>query len=191
MDMMPRPAVLSRILVLAGALGLVSVAAFAAPPGGGSSTGGGPSGVPESRRLQRDVSGDPTVAQRGLPPGIVFSGRVADAAGAPLAAVVLKLFVNGAPSASATTDGDGSFSLDANPMADGSDTTVLWFESPDPERLLDVAVVVHAGSMAQERGLFSPCAARVEMIGGSAKVEVTMMTPEERRESVIAAGCLD
>ncbi len=177
------------IALLVGVFALVPLVAAAAPPSSGGSTPT-PSN-PESRRIQRDIGGDATLAQRGMPPAYSISGRVVETSESPLAGVVIKLFANGILEDSITSDGDGSFSIETNPLTTGDGSWILWFESPDPEKFLDTDVVVQAGKVARERGLFPPCVAQVTTIGGNATVVVTMMTPDERREIVTGSNCLE
>jgi hypothetical protein len=129
--------------------------------------------------------------QRGLSLGVVISGRVKDGAGRPLGGVRVKMFSNGVMIASDASDDDGSFSVDANPPVEDTSTTVLWFESPDPGRLLDASLLVHGGVVALEQNLFPPCTDRVELIGGNAQIEVAMLTADERKEVLERSRCLE
>ena len=182
----------SRIAVW-GVLVLPS-AALAAGTGGGASGGGGgappPSIGTQEQRIMESTTQESFSGQRGDEAAFEISGRVFDGSGLPMSGILVKMFTNGTLSAHAKTDVDGAFSITANPMIGGNNTTDLWFESPDPEKILDSNVVLAAGEVAQEKNLIPRCTQKVELLGNYAEVEVTMMTPDERKISLEQSGCL-
>ena len=76
-------------------------------------------------------------------------------------------------------------------MSAVTDTSVIWFQSPDPRRLLDSHVVLYAGDVARDRKLFPECVQRVNFVGSTASVQVTMLSEEERFAALEKSGCLD
>lgn len=174
---------------------ILLVAAAASAPAGPGGAGDVPTpvnpGIPQERRVLEDVTGSPITPGREAPAGIQVDGRVVTGSGAPLAGVLVKVFSNGVVTATERTDSDGSFAVRANPAVGGNNTTVLWFESPDPERYLDSQAVLHEGTVARELGLFPPCVQKTEIAGSNAQIEVTMMTLDERKAALEQSRCLE
>ena len=164
-------------------------AADSGPAGGGGGSSSAPPPIAENRRIQRDVGGDQLLGRRGDRPAVAIAGKVVNGSGTPLRNVVVKLFSAGILVSSAKTTPDGTFTIEGNPMEDVNATTILWVESPNPETLLDGSIVLQAGQVATERGLFSPCCEVVKTMGGAAGVEVTLLTQEERRKAIAKREC--
>jgi hypothetical protein len=172
---------------------LLAVAPVHAAGGGGTGAGGGGTvnpGIPQERRIEEDVSGSQTIPERALPPGIQIEGTVRDSAGRPLEGVLVKLFANGLVRATAETVNNGTFSVESNPQIGGNNTSVIWFQSPT-DSLLDAHAVLSAGDVAREKKLFPPCVQRVELMGNSARVDVTLMSLAERAKDLDRSGCLE
>jgi len=148
-------------------------------------------GIPQERRVQQDIGGSTLIPSRDVPAGFQIDGTVADGSGAALSGVVVKLFNNGVVKASAQTAADGSFQIEANPAIGGNNTSVLWFQSPEPERLLDAEAVLSEGSAARENRLFPRCVQRVEILGNQATVAVRLMTLDEAKAAVGRSKCLE
>lgn len=180
-----------RFVVLSSIALLAAGGAIAAP----GSTGDVPSpnnpGIPQERRILEDVSGSQVVPGREAPASLQVDGRVSTASGAPLGDVLVKVFSNGVVTATARTEPDGAFSVRANPPAGGNNTTVLWFESPDPDRYLDTEAVLAEGTVARDQKLFPECVQRIEIMGNNARLEVTMRTLDERRKALEESRCLE
>jgi hypothetical protein len=179
---------LSTLILLALA-GTFATAAAKDGTGSGSSTPN--PGMPQERRIGQDVSGSVLNPTRDAAPAFQIDGTVEDGGGGPLGGVVVKLFNNGVVAASAKTAADGSFRIEANPLLGGNNSSVLWFQSPDPERLLDVQAVLSEGQTARETGLFPRCVQRVEILGSHATVAVRLMTPDEKKAVVEQSKCLE
>jgi hypothetical protein len=178
----------ARILI---ALALTATAgtAWGKEGGGGSST---PSpGIPQERRIQQEIGGSTLNPTRDAPAGFQIDGTVADGSGSAMGGVLVKLFNNGVVAASAQTAADGSFRIEANPLLGGNNTSVLWIQSPDPERLLDAQAVLSEGSAARQAKLFPRCVQRVDVVGNQATVAVRLMTPDEAKASVEQSKCLE
>jgi hypothetical protein len=171
---------------VAGLLAVASVAT-AADPGGGGGAGGGDV-IPPPRIVGR-TTGDAVRGQQ--LPGLDFEGTVVNGEGVPIGSVRVKMFSNGRVVAHTTTDADGTFLLQGNPMRDENHTTDLWFESPNPKRYIDVNVLVSAAKGAVEKGLFPPCTPRVTLHNNTAVIEVTMMSAEERQNDLVTSQCLE
>jgi hypothetical protein len=172
-------------LALAGTCGT----ALAKDGGGGSSTPN--PGMPQERRIQRDITTDPINPTREAQPSFLINGMVKDGSGNAMGNVLVKLFSNGIVAASAQTAADGSFRIEANPAVGGRNTSVIWVQSPDPERLLDAEALLSEGSAAREAGLFPRCVQRVDVLGNQATVAVTLMTLEELKAAVQESKCLE
>jgi hypothetical protein len=187
-----------RILSIAALTGLVlgpGAEAIAASSGGGTSGGGVPTDpganiMVQEKRISEDTQIDHT-GMRDPTAAFQISGRVYNGSGEPMAGILVKMFTNGTIAAHAKTDVDGAFSIEANPMTGGNNTTDLWFESPDPEAILDSNVVLATGKVARERGLIPSCTQKVDILGSFAEVEVIMMTPDQRKESLEQSQCLE
>jgi hypothetical protein len=153
----------------------------AAPPGGG---GGSPGGTPGPARTGRD-----NLAQRDAAPAMVVGGNVVSRSGQPIGGVVVKMFANGVILNSTTTNPEGSFEIEGNPSVGGNNTTVLWFESPGSDRVSS-SVILSLGDIAREQRLFPGCTPRLDFLGSTARVEVTMLTVDERNAAIRESGCL-
>jgi len=185
---------LFRFQTLVSLLGVaavtVAVGAHAAPGGAGEQSGGNVGMPDEARRIQ-DASEPLSAALRMLPESIRIEGKVHDKAGKPLEGFRVRLFWNGLSLEAVRTDVDGSFLLSKNPPAGENNTADLWIESPDPDRYLDVNVILVAGKAAREHDIFSACTATVDVTGTGALVDVTMFSPDERKEMVQESRCLE
>lgn len=180
----------TRFLIALALVGTVGAAG--AKEGGGSGGGSTPDpGMPQERRIQDDIGGSTLNPTRDAEPAFQIDGAVADGSGRPLADVIVKLFNNGLVSASAQTATDGSFRIQADPALGGNNSSVLWFQSPDPERLLDAQAVLSEGSAAREAGLFPRCVPRVNIVGSQATVAVRLMTEDEAKAAVEQSKCLE
>lgn len=156
--------------------------------GGGSATPN--PGIAQERRVEQDIGADAINPMQEAPAGLQIDGTVTDGSGSPLANVVVKLFSNGVVTASAQTAADGTFRIEANPPIGGNNTSVIWFQSPDPDRLLDTQAVLSEGATAKERHLFPPCVQHVQILGNQATVSVRLMTPDELKAAIQKSGCL-
>ncbi|MBZ0266891.1 carboxypeptidase-like regulatory domain-containing protein [bacterium] len=184
---------LQRILPVVCGTALVALPGLTAAASGGSGGGAvGNVGTPgEPRRVQNDASSVLSAALRVLPESVRIEGKVHDKAGAPLEGIRVRLFWNGMSLEAVRTDVDGSFLLSQNPPAGDDDTTDLWIESPDPDRYVDVNVILLAGKSARDNNIFSACTAKVDITGTGAMVDVTMLSPDERKEMVQQSRCLE
>lgn len=178
----------ARWMVLA-AMAVTFGTAWAAGGSGGGTTPN--PGITEERRVQQDIGGSTLNPTREAEPGFQIDGTVTDGSGSPLGAVLVKMFSNGMLRASAQTAVDGSFRIEANPLIGGENSTVLWFQSPDPERLLDAQAILSEGKVAREKKLFPPCAQRVDVLGNHATVAVRLMTQDEMKAAVEQSKCLE
>lgn len=153
-----------------------------APPSGGSSE-------VQDVRSRSDYSGEVSNPMHDVPDAVTIAGRVIDTAGKPVAGVVVKLFVDGVTAKAVQVDTDGTFSIAANPMQRRTGSAVLWFQSPDPEKLVDAEVVLWQSDAAREQHLFSRCAQSIEgKVPGT--LEVTLRSADELKAAVAAAKCL-
>jgi hypothetical protein len=175
----------------AGVLLLVAFAAASsqAAPGDVGTPPPTPGPIQE-RRIGEDILGSTTNPTRAVPQSVWIEGTVVDAKGAPIEGVVIKLFANGLVRGTAQSANDGKFSLEGNPPVGGNNSSVIWFQSPAPDRLLDSHVVLYAGDVARERRLFADCVQRVTIAGNTAEVEVTLLSEAERFAALEASGCL-
>lgn len=180
----------ARLLLAVAAVSLIGTAQ-AKSPGGGSGGGRTTSGIPQERRLEQDISGSDAIPGRIEAAGVQIEGKVLSGSGDPIGDVLVKLFSNGVVTNSARTKGDGTFRIEGNPPMGGTNTTVLWFQSPEPDRLLDVQAVLSEGTVAREHKLFPECVQEVTVLGGGARVEVRLMTSDELQAAVEASGCLE
>lgn len=180
---MARIALLGIVALLTGAL--VS-AASAAPPGGGGGGGSGGTGTAPPRHSRRDPGALP---QQGESAGLQVGGRVVDADGQPLGGIVVKMFANGMIISSATTTPDGSFEIEGNPQIGGNNTTTLWFQGQG-DRFLPTGVILALGSVAAEKKLYPDCTRTVDFLGNTARIEVTMMTLDQRNAVIQESDCL-
>jgi len=160
----------------------------AAPPSGGGSPPGGSTEIPP---LRRDASGDPGTAQRAPGAALQLTGRVVDESGRPVGGVAVKAFLLGVLSGSTKTAPDGTFSLAASPAQGAKGSAVVWFQAPDAETYLDASVVLWAGDVAKEAGLFPPCTRIVAGTLGQQNVEVTLRSVDERKKAVVESNCLE
>lgn len=186
---------MQRFLVSVALAGLVlAPGSLPAAPAGGTTGSSGfatpPSMGSQKQRIERSTQ-ESLTGQRDPDAAFQIGGRVYDGNGVPLSGVLVKMFTNGTLAAHARTDVDGAFSIAANPMSGGNNTTDLWFESPDPAKYLDSNVLLACGEVAREKNLFPRCTQKVEILGSFAEVEVTMMTPDERKESLAQTECLE
>lgn len=183
-------------LPLLGGLALLALLALPAPAGAapGSNTdrtSGSPANPGDARRVQNDVSQPMSAAMRALPQSVRIEGKVHDKAGKPLEGFRVRLFWNGMSLETVTTDVDGSFLLSKNPPAGENNTTDLWIVSPDPERYVDVNVILSEGRNARDNKLFSACTATVDVTATGATVDVTMLSPDEQKQMVQESRCLE
>jgi len=161
---------------------------------GGSSGAGGATPPPsstENRRVQNDTTQEPIMAQRVLPASVQLEGHVHTLANEPLAGLRVRLFSNGVALETVTTDADGAFLITANPPAGENNTSDLWIESPDPEKYIDVNVLLAAGRVAREQRLYSACTPEVKVTASGAAVEVTMFSIDEKKNALVQSKCLE
>jgi hypothetical protein len=184
---------LQGLLPVACGVAVLAVPGFArAASGGTNDRNVGTVGNPgESRRVQNEASTLLSNALRVLPESVRIEGTVHDKAGKPLEGIRVRLFWNGMSLEAVRTDVDGSFLMSKNPPAGDENTTDLWIESPDPDRYVDVNVILAAGKSARDNGIFSACTATVDVSGTGAIVDVTMFSPDERKETVQQSRCLE
>ena len=178
-----------RIRPLLGAtLGMLtlSVSTWAAPGDTPSRPGG--EEVP-TLRDRSNPSGDMITPQRQGDHSVALQGTVVNSAGKPLADVAVKLFVDGVTVTAATTAGDGTFRLDANPMRRPTGSAVVWFQSPDVAKYVDTSVALWESAAAKEHDLFSACTRSLE---GSAAggLDVTLRSVDELQAVVVSSKCL-
>lgn len=145
----------------------------------------------EDRRIGEDVLGSTSNPVRAVPQALWIDGTVVDAQGTPLEGVLVKLFANGIVRGTARSANDGTFSLEGDPPVGGNNSSVIWFQSPAPDRLLDSHVVLYAGDVARAKKLFPECVQRVTIAGNTATVEVTLLSEAERFAALEDSGCLD
>lgn len=176
-------------------LGAVLLAALLAPSAafaaGGASGGSAPTIPTEPRRIREDVTADTTVPQRGLPASVRIEGQVHTVSNEPLANLRVRLFSNGVSLETVTTDMDGSFQLSANPMVGENNTSDLWIETPDPEKYVDVNVLLSAGRVAREQRLYSACTPQVNVTANGAAIDVTMFSIDEEKQALAESKCLE
>jgi hypothetical protein len=163
---------------------LVHSPALAAAPGGGGGGGGGAGVPPGSAR--RDPGALPL---QGESAGLQVGGKVVDRAGQPIAGIVIKMFANGMIIASETTDPEGGFEIEGNPQLGGNNTTMLWFEDRGGE-LVPTGVILALGSVAEDRDLYPDCTKKIDFLGNAARIEVTMLTLDQRNADVQQSDCL-
>lgn len=179
-------------LPVLGGLALLAVPTpVAAAPGSTDRATGSPANPGDTRRIQNDASQPLSSAMRALPESVQIEGKVHDKAGKPLEGFRVRLFWNGMSLEAVTTDVDGSFLLSKNPPGGENNTTDLWIESPDPERYVDVNVILSEGRNARDNNLFSACTATVDITATGATVDVTMLSPDERKQMVQESRCLE
>ncbi len=182
---MPSRALAAAVLVAFSGL---SIARGAEPPSGGGSSGELPTDT--SPGHERNLGTSP-FGGRGDPQGVILDGVVRDSSGRPMAGLPVRLYGSGTLAASATTDESGAFRITGNPLFGAQRTVDLWFISADPSRWTDAQVILSASRVDRERGLLSPCAPVVSLLGNAATVEVTMWSPEERKAEIAKSRCLE
>ena len=178
------------------ALAILTVAASPASEpvldggGVGSASGGGTTGMQNERAI-RDVGADMNRSVLEGAANYDISGLVTDEAGNPLGSIPVKLFVNGRLSSSALTAADGSFNVTTHEMEGAHTTTMLWFQSPDPEAMLDATAVLTRGTVVKEKGLVPPCTPELSFVGNTASIEVVMRNLDQTQAMFEESGCLE
>jgi hypothetical protein len=170
-------------------LALGTLPARAAEPSGGG--GGGSDPTPfNPPPIERDSnSGTTNFSDQGQAAGLLVQGRVTDSAGQAVEGVKVKLFSAGLLVSTAQTDGQGKFKISGYPDFSENRSADLWFASPDP-RWVDSSVLLTEGPTSQANVLRPACTPIIPLLGGSATIEMKMLTFEERRDEISKSRCL-
>jgi hypothetical protein len=159
-----------------------------------SPSSGGASGEPIQIQpnLQRDAgTGNTNLGARGEPIGVFVQGSVQDGNGRPLSGARIQLFDSGALIARATTSPEGTFEISAPSAAASGESVDLWVLSPDPSRWVDERIVVVSGDSKVKRPLVPACTPVINLLGGSADVEVRMASLAEKQSAISKSRCLE
>jgi hypothetical protein len=171
-------------------LALGALPAWAAEPSGG---GSGPGSDPTPFNpppIERDRNtGNTNFSDQGQVTGLIVQGRVTDSAGQAVEGVKVKLFSAGLLVSTSVTDGEGKFKISGSPDFTEDRSADLWFGSPDP-RWVDSSILLRTGSTLSYDALRPACTPVIPLLGGSATVEIKMLTFEERRDEISRLKCL-
>ncbi len=171
---------------------LLACAAAAVAAEAPSSGGAAGDGVQVEPNLHRDAgTGDTNLGVRGEPIGIVIKGKVQDSSGKALSGARVQLFDGGILVARGTTSSDGEFEISGAPSATEGSSVDLWILSPDATRWVDERIAVVDKTTSKPRPLIASCTPTVTLLGGSASVEVTMSSLDERRMETAKSRCLE
>jgi hypothetical protein len=172
----------SLALAAAGiALLASSLPALGAPPSGsGSSTDPRP---PLDDRIQAEFQ------SLGISrPVSLFEGTVLDINERPIPNVSVKLFVDGALTGSAYTDGSGIYRMRAIYDLDADNTALLWFIAPE-RSLMPKEVVLRESKTSQEHRLISRCVPRTAYTPGR-QFRIYLFDPANRNKELSELDCV-
>ena len=168
-------------------LGAPALRAAEPSGGGGGSSDPTPFNPPPIERDRN--SGTTNFSDTGLTTGLVVQGRVFDSSGKSIEGIKVKLFSAGLLVSTALTDGEGKFKITGGPdFSEGS--ADLWFASPD-SRWVDSAVLLTSGPTSASDPLRPACTPVIPLLGGSASIELKMLTFDERRVEISRSRCLE
>ena len=183
-----------QLLILAGWVLLGAAPLQAAEPSGGGGGGGGsgsspPPFNPPPHELDSN-SGTTNFSDQGQATGLLVQGHVTDSAGKAIEGVKVKLFSGGLLVSTAQTGVDGKFKVSGDPDFSNGRTADLWFASPNP-LWVDNSVLLTSGPTSSTDVLRPACTPVIPLLGGSATIEMKMLTFEERRVEISRSRCLE
>jgi hypothetical protein len=114
-------------------------------------------------------------------------GKVADATGAGMPGVTVKLFADGELVESDRANSSGEFELDLPLNMETDETVVLWFV-PGTDQYLMKCIVLKKSAVASQMGMFGRCANEVEM-QAQMRVDTSLLTEDQLVEFIKARGC--
>ena len=106
------------------------------------------------------VAGSGT-AGSGAPHEVILRGVARDEAGAPLADLEIKVFVDGFRQTSAVSGDDGAYSLALSFDAEADPTVVVWWIPREAGRVPELAIL-RESARARALGIWSPCIPRLQ-----------------------------
>jgi hypothetical protein len=169
-------------------LGLEAPSLWAAEPSvGGGGSDPNPLDPPSFERDRN--SGTTNFSDTGQPEGLFVQGRITDSSGKALEGIKVKLFSSGLLVSTVQSDAEGKFKISGSPEVSLDRPVDLWFASPD-SRWVDSAVLLSTGAESANE-LRPACTPVIPLLGGSATVEMKMLTFEERRQEISRLRCLE
>ncbi len=117
-----------------------------------------------------------------------FSGTVLDVNDRPVPGVQAKLFMDGVLIASAVTEGNGYYDLQAMYDSSVDATVLLWFVAPD-RSLTPKELVLQESRSALAQGLISPCVPRAKVLPGR-QFRVYLFDSQNRNKELAELNCL-
>lgn len=118
----------------------------------------------------------------------LFSGTVLDVNDRPVPGVEAKLFMDGALIASAMTEGDGGYDLEALYDSSVDATVLLWFVAPD-RSLTPKELVLQESRASLDQGLISPCVPRAKVFPGR-QFRIYLFDSQNRNKELAELNCL-
>lgn len=179
-----------QLLILAGLVLLGAAPLEAAGPSGGGGGGSDPTPFNPPPSERDSNSGTTNFSDQGQATGLIVQGHVTDSSGKGIEGVKVKLFSAGLLVSTAQTGVDGKFNVFGDPDLSDGRTANLWFASPDA-RWVDSSVLLATGPTSSPNVLRPACTPVIPLLGGSATIEMKMLTFEERRAEISRLRCLE
>ena len=167
-----------RRAALLGSLLIIPAAAFAI---------GGDNEVPEDTITPQEEG-----VSTGLLPVMKgetrFTGMVLDKQAKPLPGVLVRVYVNGVATHTATTDHVGQYDFRINLNTTGKETIAVWFQDPSG-KLTPKALVLAENAACREAKLLSKCYPRVAF-QPVVESRVHLFDKDTRAQQLVATDCL-
>jgi hypothetical protein len=117
-----------------------------------------------------------------------LSGKAANASGAGLPGVAVKLFEEGFLQAETTTAADGAYTLGVNYIPDIDWTVIVWYVAQDPNLIPEI-VILRESLRSKELDLWSGCLPRIEL-RPQMNYDAVLMNEEQKLDQMTKMDCM-
>jgi hypothetical protein len=117
-----------------------------------------------------------------------LSGKVANADGAGVAGVAVKLFEEGFLQGETSTAADGTYSLEVSYLPDIDWTVMVWFVPQDPSLIPEI-LILRESLKSKELGLWSSCLPRIEL-RPQMSFDAVLMNEEQKLDQMTKMDCM-